>query len=79
MENEEKWILPREDNPKSKSEVNEENGKYFCKRCKGWGYINNSDSGFTEGAWIGMPQICPNCSGSGITDWVRNAMGDSYG
>ncbi|MHA1816276.1 MAG: hypothetical protein ACTSX1_09740 [Candidatus Heimdallarchaeaceae archaeon] len=72
MENEEKWILPKEDNPTVKSEVDESKGSYFCHRCKGWGYINSPDG---DGTWIGMPLTCPTCEGSGLTDWVRNAMG----
>lgn len=74
MANEEKWILPEEDNPKVKAEANESKGNYFCHRCKGWGYINSPDPD-GDGTWIGMPHICPSCEGSGLTDWVRNAMG----
>ncbi len=64
------YKLPSEVN--TKIEANEMNGEYICKGCKGWGYIVQGKKAM--GGLTSAPiNICPECGGTCITDWVRRA------
>lgn len=52
--------------------ADEMQGEYVCKKCKGWGYINEDRK--VDGLNAAPIRICPECRGGGIIDWAKRPM-----
>ncbi|MCK5603326.1 hypothetical protein KAR91_15690 [Candidatus Pacearchaeota archaeon] len=62
------YKLPQEMN--EKVEPDEMKGEYSCKKCKGWGYINQ-DVKPLGGLTSSPLNICPDCRGGCVIDWAK--------
>ena len=65
-----KYNLPKEINLKVELEADEMEGNYICKKCKGWGYVNERPENY-RGLTSHPINLCPNCEGRGIVDWIK--------
>jgi DnaJ-class molecular chaperone len=61
--------LPDEIN--SNSGADEIEGEYTCKKCKGWGFVNEENYEHPTGLTTIPVVLCPECEGSGIIDWIK--------
>ena len=65
-----KLKLPEEVNIIVERGADEMKGEYVCKKCKGWGYINEDIENF--GGLASFPLfLCPECEGGGMIDWAK--------
>jgi DnaJ-class molecular chaperone len=65
-----KLKLPEEVNIIVERGVDEMQGEYICKRCKGWGYLNEDLKNF--GSLSTFPLLlCSDCDGGGTIDWIK--------
>jgi DnaJ-class molecular chaperone len=68
-----KFDLPKTINTSVEIEVDEMKGEYICKKCKGWGYVNDPKSQVV-GVTSFPINLCPDCEGSGIIDWIKRPI-----